>query len=71
MTDKEQLLKEHLEDLMLERDTLLDVIRRFKQELHDMTVERDKWRHDHKLLAIEHKFTKQRYDDYLKENGLV
>lgn len=55
---------------MLERDTLLDVIRSFKQDLHNMTVNRDHWRHEHKLLAIDKGFSRDQYEEYLKTHHI-
>ena len=66
MTDKEQVLQEHLEDLQIERDALLASVRRYKVALEEMTVDRDKWKHEHKLLAIQNGYSKKKYDDHTK-----
>lgn len=70
MTDREQVLQEHLEDLQIERDALLASVRRYKAELEKMTADRDKWKHEHKLLAIQNGYSRKKYDDHKKHYKL-
>lgn len=70
MTDKEQVLQEHLEDLQIERDALLASVRRYKAALEEMTVDRDKWKHEHKLLAIQNGYSRKKYEDHKKQYKL-
>lgn len=70
MTDKEQVMREHIEDLLLERAETFKKLHQLEKELADMTADRDKWKKEHKLLAVDQRMHRRDYDTYIKHHDL-